>query len=100
MKKMTLLTLTLISIFACDNEESTLSKSDFLTSGSQKSWYIFSVTPDGPCGSVSDDTWTFLVNGTLTYNHGTVTEDPVKQCGDLVNLEGTWQFSNSETTLT
>jgi hypothetical protein len=101
MKKMTLLILTLISIFACDNEESTPapSNSDFLTSGSQKSWYIFSGTPGSPCGSASDS-WTFFANGTFTYNHGTITDDATNPCGDLVNLEGTWQFSSDETTIT
>lgn len=101
MKHMTLMILTLISIFACDRGTTPApTKTDFLTSGSQKSWYPFSSTPDDACGSISDDTWTFFANGTFTYDHGTITEDVNNNCGDLINLEGSWEFSNNETTLT
>lgn len=99
MKKTILIISAVFLAFACDKDEKEQdpSKTDLLTGGSQKSWYVYSVTPDGACASSSDDTWTFFADGALAYDHGTVTEDLEGSCGDYMNLEGTWNFSNNET---
>lgn len=102
MKKAILIISTVFLLFACDKDEKeqTPSKTDLLTGGSQKSWYVFAVTPDGPCPSSSDDTWTFFADGSMAYDHGTVTESQEGTCGDYINLEGTWEFTNNETEIT
>lgn len=102
MKKSILILSALFLVFACDKDEkeSAPSKTELLTGGSQKSWYIYASTPEDPCGSASDDTWTFFADGSVAYDHGTVTEDQEGQCGDLINFEGTWAFSAEETEIT
>lgn len=104
MKKTTLLLSALLLVFACDLDEKEQapapSKTELLTNGNQKSWYIYSSVPEDPCASASDDTWTFSADGSFAYDHGAVTEDEAGECGDLINFEGTWAFSTDETAIT
>ena len=104
MKKTILFCSVLLTILACNNDEKeqtpSPSKTELLTGGASKTWYVFSTTPDDRCASGSDDTWTFYADGTLTYDHGTVTEDEQGECSDLINFEGTWSFANNETVIT
>lgn len=76
-----------------------------LTAGSQKIWQLIKSTPQSgfdscqPMGSVmADNTWTFYTDGAFEFDHGTVTEDPECMyegcCCDLVNITGTWEFTN------
>jgi VCBS repeat-containing protein len=103
MKKTTLFfsVLTLF-FFACekDSEPVVLSKTDLLTSGSQKTWYTFSSTPEPLCSSTHDDTYTFFADGSFEYDHGIITESDDGECGDLINLEGTWKFEENESAIT
>ena len=94
--------LSFVVLLACEKDSDTPkpSKTELLTSGSQKSWYIASLTPDGVCASASDDSWIFFGNGTFEYNHGQIQEVPGSSCSDFVNIEGTWTFGNNESTLT
>ena len=102
-KKILIISLILF-LSACDkdkdNETPIPSKTELLTAGSQKDWYIFSSTPESPCPSSVDDTWTFFADGQFEFDHGTVTEDEGEECGDFVNLEGTWEFSSDEKNIT
>ena len=102
MNKSILLIFALTLFFACNDEKDdpARSKTELLTGGNLKSWYLFSSTPEEPCSSAIDDSWIFFSNGSFEYNHGVVTEDETGECGDLVNIEGTWEFENNETTLT
>lgn len=36
----------------------------------------------------------------MAYDHGTVTESQEGLCGDYINFEGTWEFTNNETEIT
>ena len=104
MKKTTLILSVLFLIFACDKDEKEQgpapSKTELLTAGNQKSWYVYSSTPEDPCASASDDTWTFSTDGSFAYDHGAVTDDEEGECGDLINFEGTWAFSADEAAIT
>jgi hypothetical protein len=99
---MTLLIFILTFFTYSDSEDisNATSKTDLLTSGTQKSWNVSAMTPDERCSSSSDDTWTFFADGTFEFSHGTVTEDKPNNCSDFVNLTGTWTLTNSESTLT
>lgn len=100
MKKTFLLLASIGLMIGCsDDENPTSSKLDLLTGGSQKSWYVYESSDDDPCPSSSDDTWTFFADGALAYDHGTVTETPAESCSDLVNFNGSWEFTNDETKL-
>jgi hypothetical protein len=107
MKKTLLIVSVVLSIFSCDKDEKELtppppppSKTELLTGGTQKSWSVFSSTPEAPCSSSADDKWTFFSNGTFEYDHGDVTESEDSECGDLINFEGTWAFESEETKIT
>ena len=105
MKKTILVLTALFLVFACDEEKVQAplpSKTELLSGDNQKSWYIYSSTPEGQCTSGADDSWTFSADGGFAYDHGTVTEgeDEDGECGDLINLEGTWAFSEEETEIT
>jgi hypothetical protein len=99
MQKTFLFLASLIIIVGCsdDDEPASSSKSDLLTGGSQKAWYVYDTSDDDPCPSSADDSWTFFANGDLNYNHGTITESDADQCSDLVNFDGSWEFADGET---
>jgi hypothetical protein len=101
MKKTFLIVSIVLSIFSCDKDEKEAtpppSKTELLTGGTQKSWSIFSSTPETPCSSSTDDRWTFFADGTFEYDHGDVTESDDSECGDLINFEGSWAFESAET---
>lgn len=104
MKKSIVLIFALALFFSCDKEkeEPVISKTDLLTGGSQKTWYMHSASPaDELCSSQSDNTYIFFADGSFEYDHGTVTmgTDNDSECGDLVNLEGTWEFKENETAI-
>jgi hypothetical protein len=101
MKKVNLLAIMLSALFCCskENEPALVSKKELLSGTSQRSWYMYAMTPDERCGSAFDDTWTFFSTGEFEYDHGTVLDDQVKRCGDFVNLIGSWEFQNNETRL-
>jgi len=102
MKRTILIFSLSLLVFACDKDEKEQpapSRTELLTGGSQKSWYQFLSTPDD-CASSGDNTWTFFADGTLAYDHGTVTKDEAGECGDFINFEGTWAFSEEETMIT
>lgn len=102
MKKNLLFIFALTLFFACDKEKEdpAVSKTDLLSGGSQKTWYIYAALPDDRCASATDDSWIFSSNGTFEFNHGAIIEDEVNECSDFVNIEGTWKFENNEATLT
>lgn len=81
-----------------------------LAGATQKSWYLYSQSPEGAVASCTaasalsqDNNWIFFANGTMEFDHGTITEDANCQqedcCMDMINFMGTWTFANGETTL-
>ena len=104
MKKTILILSIMFAIIACDKDEKeqapTPSKKELLTGGTHKDWYVYSINPDDRCASGVDDTWTFFADGSFAFDHGTITEDEQGECGDLINFEGTWEFSADETEVT
>ena len=104
MKKTILILSIMFAVIACDKDEKEQapapSKKELLTGGTQKDWYIYSISPDDRCASGADDTWTFSADGSLAFDHGTITEDEQGECGDFINFEGTWEFSSDETEIT
>ena len=80
-------------------------KKILLTGAGEKSWYLYSTTPENNFGSCSvssdiskDNSYTFHSNGTFEFDHGQLTEDVGCQgeecCGDFKNMVGTWTFNN------
>jgi VCBS repeat-containing protein len=104
MKKTFLILSIMFAIIACDEDEKEQapapSKKELLTGGTHKDWYVYSSSPEDRCASGVDDTWTFFADGSFAYDHGTITEDEQGECGDLINFEGTWEFSSDETGIT
>ena len=102
MKKNLLILTLLLTILSCEKDEREItppSKTELLTNGNQKSWFVFSSSPDDACSSSADDSWTFFSDGTFEYDHGDVTEGD-DGCGDLINFEGSWTFTNEESDIT
>jgi hypothetical protein len=86
------------------------SRRDLVSGTFNKAWFLFAITPESQtatCKSSSaisrDNTYTFFADGRFAFDHGTITEDPnctqENCCGDFVNLEGMWEFTNNETGL-
>lgn len=78
---------------------------DFLTNGTQKTWYLVAQTPeeDTPSCKASspqstDNTYTFYADGRFELDHGQITEDPNCEgegcCYDPHSITGTWKFIN------
>ncbi|GEM_PF-2815221 len=90
----------------CSNDDEgneSISNLELLAGKVSKVWNVTSETPvDEECPVDSprnlDNSWTFFNDGSFLYDHGTVTEDE-SECGDLVNLTGTWEFTSNETKL-
>jgi hypothetical protein len=83
---------------------------EVLAGTNSKSWYLYSSTPEANIASCKtshplslDNTFTFYANGTYEFDHGAVTEDPACMsencCSDLINISGTWKFTNNQTGL-
>lgn len=81
-----------------------------LAGTTQKSWYLYSQSPEShvtSCTAAStlsqDNNWIFFANGTIEFDHGAITEDANCQeedcCSDMINFIGSWAFANTETTL-
>jgi hypothetical protein len=104
MKKTLLIAFIALSVFSCDKDEKEVTppptKTELLTGGTQKSWSIFSQSPEPACSSSTDDRWTFFSDGTFQYDRGTVTESEDGECSDLINFEGSWAFESAETKIT
>lgn len=93
------------------NESTTIEdRIQLLTNGSQKSWYLHSITPNNETGSCAlshpmamDNAYIFFADGTFEFDHGSITDDPTCKgdncCSDLINLVGTWKFTNSQKNL-
>jgi hypothetical protein len=73
-----------------------------LTGTASKSWTLYSTSNQVQCSPSiqSDNTYTFFVDGTFEFDHGSIIEDSECRgdncCSDLVNLVGTWQFVNGQ----
>lgn len=103
--KLRYLIIAVVTIaFSCndDEKESKKTKTELLTGGSSKSWYITAETPeeeDPNCRPSADrekdNSWTFYADGKFVFDHGTITE--TETCGDVINFTGTWEFTNNET---
>lgn len=109
--KILILLVYLFSGNAINPQSSATSNTELLAGSSQKSWYLYNITPERPgvsCQANSphslDNIYTFFANGTVEFDHGVLTEDSdCKEencCSDLVNFVGTWTFSKGETHLT
>lgn len=96
MKKILSVLLICVVVVACNKDDESPSKTNLLTGGTQKGWYVYSITPDEDedCTSGDDDTYTFFADGKFQYNHGAIVE--AGDCSDLANFDGTWAFTNSE----
>lgn len=75
-----------------------------LTDGAAKSWSLYSQTPAGNCSSITmDNSYTFHSDGTFTFDHGAVIRNSScvgeSCCSDMVNIIGTWRFSEDEQTI-
>lgn len=105
--KLSILILPIIGACSGDEEnEPKLSDAELLTGGSQKEWVITAEVPEDEIESCRpdspifiDNTYTFYKDGKMTFDHGTITEDPncmeANCCGDLINFTGTWEFTNN-----
>jgi hypothetical protein len=81
---------------------------NFLASDTKKDWQLVRSTPEPelnsckPLGSVLyDNTWTFFADGSFEFDHGAITQDPDCMeegcCTDLVNIIGSWSFTENGT---
>jgi len=98
--------LVLFFFFLClwPGFRSVSTRNDLLTDGVVKSWSLFSQMPTGNCSSITaDNTYTFHSNGTFTFDHGALTRNASctgeNCCSDMVNIIGTWRFSEDEQTI-
>ena len=91
-------------------KDSTEDRTALLAGTTQKSWYLVAsslVSPKASCNASAamslDNTYTFYANGTFEFDHGTIIDDADCKsedcCSDLVNITGTWQFTNDQTNL-
>jgi hypothetical protein len=105
MKKISALLIISILVICCKEDEPAKpvvkTKAELLTNGSTKSWNITHEEPvdDDPlCRPTADyamdNSWSFSANGDFVFDHGSITEN--ESCSDIINLFGTWQFTNSE----
>jgi hypothetical protein len=107
MKNAIFLTVSILVLVSCSKDEDAKPTNLELLAGTEsKEWYLYATSPESetcPTSSVSivDNTYTFSSDGTFFYDHGTVTEVPGCDncCGDLVNITGTWEFTNDETNM-
>lgn len=109
MKNVILFLCCLIFLVACDKDKEALleeilpSNTGLLAGTQSKTWYMHSQTPeDEDCPLTmaihSDNTWTFFADGSFEYSNGTIKEEPgcPECCGDLVNIIGTWEFTDED----
>ena len=115
MKKMNLLVVMISLMMACssDDEKGAEISNTFLLAGDgSKEWYLAETSGDESgeleaCkvgGAMqSDNTYTFKTDGTILFDHGTITtvesEGDVNGCSDLKNYVGEWSFVENETKL-
>lgn len=102
MKRLSLILVLFVVLISCgDDDDKGTSKTQLLTGGSSKTWYLYAITgADDPCPSTEDDDWTFFADGKFEHDNGDITDSPDESCGDLVNFIGEWEFEQGETRLT
>lgn len=108
--KLILLLTYMVGLTPSTSEVQTPTNTLLLAGTTQKSWYLYSQSPEGTVASCTaasalsqDNNWIFFANGNMEFDHGTITEDTNCQqedcCMDMINFIGTWNFANDETTL-
>jgi hypothetical protein len=108
MKTISLLAILSVVLISCKEDEPVKpvpkTKTELLTNGSSKDWNITDEDPmdDDPLCRPSadyakDNTWSFSSDGAFNFDRGSITAN--ESCGDIINLFGSWQFTNNETRL-
>lgn len=89
---------SILSFFACKQEEDISNRAFILSGESSKSWQVVAIQQDGkegiPLNCQSDDVETFFVDQQYTYGHGN------KSCSNDANLDGKWSISDDFKSIT
>ena len=106
MKKLILL-ITVLAFWGCDKDstgtgdggdEFLSSKSQLLTNGSSRTWKLDENLTSYELHVFDyDNRWTFQSDGSYSYDHGTITEDPQDPSSkDLINYSGEWLIYDND----